>query len=305
MTSERKEVEAQVRRGGGREDFQAVEASRPAWDDAAPFHYTQTPAPGWTFGSGANYTHARTSASAATAQHVAIDPNDAARTRYENYKLLVSAVTPRPIAFVSTRSRDGSSENLAPMSFFQLVNVDPPIFALAVTSPMADAKDTLRNLLDTGECVINMVSEGFVEAMNATSINSPYGVSEWDISGLTPVYDCKTVAPARVRESVFSIEGKLESVRDFSSRRNPGTRSGSLELIEGTHFWVREDALKDDGTSLDLEVLRPVSRLGGIAFGRTTQFIELPRPDFDRDLGSNEAVEKLKDRRRSTGRTVL
>jgi flavin reductase (DIM6/NTAB) family NADH-FMN oxidoreductase RutF len=253
MASERKEVDAQVRRGG-RDDFKAVEASRPPWDDSAPFHYTQTPAPSWTFGSGANYTHAQASASAATATHVAIDPNDGARTRYENYKLLVSAVTPRPIAFVSTRSRDGRSENLAPMSFFQLVNVDPPIFALAVTSPMADAKDTLRNLLDTGECVINMVSEGFVEAMNATSINSPFGVSEWDISGWTPVYDCKTVAAPRVRESVFSIEGKLESVRDFASRRNPGARSGSLELIEGTHFWVREDAFKDDGTSLDLEV---------------------------------------------------
>ncbi|KAA8646786.1 hypothetical protein EYZ11_011410 [Aspergillus tanneri] len=293
-----RDVESKLRRSQ-HGDFKTVEASRPPWDDSTPFHYTQTPSPDWAFGSGANYVHALASTSAATAKHISIDPYGSGRSRYENYKLLVSAVAPRPIAFVSTRSRDGTSENLAPMSFFQLVNVDPPIFALAITSPLSDAKDTLRNLLDTGECVINIVSEGFVEAMNATSTNAPYGVSEWEISGLTPVYDCKTVSAARVKESVFSIEGKLESVRDFQSRHNPGTRSGSLELVEGTHFWAREDAFKNDRISLDLTVLRPISRLGGITFGRTTQLIELPRPDFDRDLGGVEGVEKLKDQRRA------
>lgn len=253
MTTDRQATEAKIRRNQ-RGDFKAVEVTRPAWDDAASIHFTQTPEPNWAFGSGANYTHALVSASAQNAKHVAVDPNGPGRSRYENYKLLVSAVCPRPIAFVSTRSRDGKSENLAPMSFFQLVNVDPPIFALAVTSPISDAKDTLRNLMETGECVINIVSEGFVEAMNATSIDAPYEVSEWDLSGLTPVYDCKTVSAARVKESVFSIEAKLESVRDFYSRQNPGTRSGSLELIEGTNFWIREDALNDDGISLNHEV---------------------------------------------------
>jgi flavin reductase (DIM6/NTAB) family NADH-FMN oxidoreductase RutF len=259
MTTDSKETEAKVRRSQ-RGDFKVVEASRPAWDNSAGFHFTQTPEPDWTFGSGANYTHALASSSASEAKHVAVDPNSSGRSRYENYKLLVSAVSPRPIAFVSTRSRDGKSENLAPMSFFQLVNVDPPIFALAVTSPISDAKDTLRNLMETGECVINIVSEGFVEAMNATSVDAPYGVSEWDLSGLTPAYDCKTVSAARVKESVFSIEGKLESVRDFYSRQNPGTRSGSLELIEGTNFWIREDALNDDGMSLNHEVGAAIPR---------------------------------------------
>jgi len=80
----------------------------------------------------------------------------------------------------------------------------------------------------------------------------PYGVSEWDLSGLTPICDCKTVSAARVKGSVFSIEGRLESVRDFYSRQSPGKRSGSLELIEGTNFWIREDALDDDGVGVNI-----------------------------------------------------
>lgn len=264
-----KEVEAQLRRNQ-RVDFKAVEATRRPFDTTTKIQYTQTVCPDWTFGAGANHLQS------SSAEHTPIDPSATSRTRYSNYKLLVSAITPRPIALVSTCSRDGLSANLAPMSFFQLVNVDPPMFALAITSPMGEAKDTLRNLLETGECVINVVSEGFVEAVNATSLNAPYGASEWDVSGLTPVYDCKVVKAARVKEAVFSVEAKLESVRDFYSRLEPGRRSGSLELLEGVQFWVRDDAWSQDGMSLDLEVsmrfpfiaLQPCCRLRGLIVSR-------------------------------------
>ncbi|SPO06594.1 related to conserved protein/domain typically associated with flavoprotein oxygenases, DIM6/NTAB family [Cephalotrichum gorgonifer] len=296
MAQDRKEAEAAAKRALRHPNFKELEGSRPSWDSgSADFHYTQTPNPNWKFGDGVNHTHAQASITAATAKHLPIDPYTAERSIIDNYKLLASAIVPRPIAFISTRSHDGNSRNLAPMSFFQLVNVDPPIFAVAVTSPLSDAKDTLRNLLETRECVINIVSEGFVEAANATSINAPYGVSEWDISGLTAVYDCRTVRCPRVKESVFSIEAKLESVREFTSRLNPGTKSGSLELVEASFFWAREDAINDDGNLLDISVLRPISRLGGISFGRTGQAIELLRPDFDGDLGGMEGYQKLKE----------
>lgn len=248
-------MEATAKRALRHPDFKELQASRPPWNTVlAPFQYIQPPNPDWRFGDGASHTHAQTSATAATAKHISIDPYTPDRSLIDNYKLLVSAVVPRPIAFISSRSRDGSSENLAPMSFFQLVNVDPPIFAIAITSPLSDAKDTLMNLLETRECVINIISEGFVEAANATSINSPYGVSEWHISGLTPVYDCRTVKCARVKESVFSIEAKLESVREFTSRLTPGVKSGSLELVEASYFWAREDAVNEDRNQLDLAV---------------------------------------------------
>jgi flavin reductase (DIM6/NTAB) family NADH-FMN oxidoreductase RutF len=263
-TTDRREAEAALKRSQRHGDFKQLEASRLPFGTTTTLRYTQTPNPFWKFGDGANHLHAQASSTAATAEHVSIDPYATDRSMFDNYKLLVSGVVPRPIAFISTRSRDGSSENLAPMSFFQLVNVDPPIFAIAVTSPLADAKDTLHNLLETREVVINIVSEGFVEAVNATSINAPYGVSEWDISGLTPVYDCQTVKCARVKEAVFSIEAKLEGVFQFTSRLNPGTKSGSLELVEASHFWVREDAINDEKNLVDLAVSwerRPVYTL--------------------------------------------
>lgn len=99
--------------------------------------------------------------------------------------------------------------------------------------------------------MINIISEDFVEAANSTSVNAPYGVSEWDVSGLTPVYDCLDVKAARVREAVFSVECKLESLREFDSKTTPGKKSGTLAVVEGTRFWVREDAINGEGNIVD------------------------------------------------------
>ena len=94
-------------------DFKQVEGSRPDWDASSRFRYTKTPAPEWKFGDGANSLDAD---KAATKQHVAIDPYEPGRPAPFNYKLLISAIVPRPIAFVSTRSADGTTTNLAPFS---------------------------------------------------------------------------------------------------------------------------------------------------------------------------------------------
>ncbi|UKZ96981.1 uncharacterized protein TrAFT101_011749 [Trichoderma asperellum] len=294
MSTESRPTEAVNGHKTQKSDPTKEEASRPPWDEAKST-FVQPPEPGWTFGSGANHTHAPASAAATAAKHVAIDPFAPDRKALDNYRLLVSGVVPRPIALISTRSPDGTVENLAPMSFFQMVNIDPPILAVGLTSSLKEAKDTLLNLIQARECVINVVSEGFIEAVNATSINAPYGVSEWDIAGLTPVRDCQTVSCARVKESIFSIEAHLESVREFTSRSNPGKKSGCLVLLEVTYFWAREDALNEDKNHLDLAVLRPMSRLGGNMYGRTTQVIELKRLDFEKDLNGFEGLEKLKD----------
>lgn len=228
-------------------DFKQVEASRPAFDAAAPVRYVQTPCPDWTFGGGAN--RALTAAERARG-HVAIDPYGAGRGPAANYRLLTSAVVPRPLAFLSTRSADGGAANVAPFSFFQLINHDPPLFALSFTG----GRDSLRNLRERGECVVNLVGEGTVEAANAASVDAPYGVSEWDLCGLTPVYDCETVGVARAREAVFAVEGRLESLREFESRAEPGKISSTLAIIEGTRFWVREDAVNEERTFVKPEV---------------------------------------------------
>lgn len=292
------EWESQIQRNP-HGDFKQVEASRPPFDSSRSFGFSQTPNPSWTFGSGPNSLQDSSSSSSSKQEgkeknHVAIDPYAPSRPAGFNYKLLISAVVPRPIAFLSTRSLDGKFTNLAPFSYFSVIGHDPPLFTIGFASSLSAAKDSLRLLAERKECVINIISEGFLEAANSTSVNAPLGVSEWDVSGLTPVYDCETVPDvARVKEAVFSVEGKLELLREFESRSSPGKVTSVLAVIEGTRFWAREDAVNVERNLLDPKVLKPISRLGGITYGRTTEGIELPRPDFEKDLGGKEGVEKL------------
>jgi flavin reductase (DIM6/NTAB) family NADH-FMN oxidoreductase RutF len=287
-------AEAEIKRNP-HPDFKKVEASRPDWDTGAQFHYTKTAEPGWAYGDGANKLDT------STAKHITIDPYEPGRPAPFNYKLLISSIVPRPIGFVSTRSADGKETNLAPFSYFNMVNHDPPLFVVGFASGLAKPKDTLRNLVESKECVVNIISEGFVEAANATSVDAPFGASEWDVSGLTPVYDCKDVKAARVGEAVFSVECKLESAREFESRATPGKKTGTMVVLEGTRFWVREDAINEEKNLVAPEVLRPISRLGGITYGRLTEALEIPRPVFEKDVGGMEGYEKLKKKHEVNG----
>jgi flavin reductase (DIM6/NTAB) family NADH-FMN oxidoreductase RutF len=131
-----------------------------------------------------------------------------------------------------------------------MVNHDPPMFVVGFSGGGDRTKDSLKNLMETGECVINMISEHFVEAANATSINAPYGTSEWALSGLTPA-ECTTVKASRVKEAIFAVEGKLESTKEFKSKATAGKTSGVMAVIEGTRFWVREDALNAEKNQVD------------------------------------------------------
>ena len=208
-----------------------------------------------------------------------IDPHEEGRPVSSNYKLLISGIVPRPIALISTKSKDGQTTNLAPFSYSQVINHDPPLFIVGFVGSLERAKDTLKNLAETNECVINIISEHFVEAANATAINAPYGVSEWETSGLHQA-PCAAVQPARVKESIMSIEAKLVETKEFESRTEPGKKTGVLAIVEGVRFWVREDAINGEKNLVDLKVLKPISRLGGVSYGRTTEAMEIPRPNF-------------------------
>jgi len=256
-------------------DFGKVQASRPDWPEFPTTTFTKTKDPTWKPGHGGN-----DGGESLSKKHVEIDPYAEGRPAAFNYKLMISAIIPRFVGFISTRSKDGTSTNLAPFSYTTVVNHDPPIFVVGYAGGYENAKDSLKNLIDTNECVINVISEHFVEAANCTSINAPYGVSEWAISGLHPA-PCTTVKASRVKEAIFSIEGKLMETKEFESRATPGKKTGVLAIIEGTRFWAREDAINEDNNAIDPAVLRPISRLGGITYGRTTGLFELPRPDFE------------------------
>ena len=287
-SQERADAEAKVKRNP-HGDFKAVEASRPAWSQTEDgFKFTQTSNPAWKLGDGANDNGA-----SLKHEHIEIDPYADGRPAVSNYKLLISAIVPRPIGFVSTRSGDGKSTNLAPFSYTQVFNHDPPLFIVGYSGGFDNAKDSLRNLRETEECVINIISEHFIEAANSCSINAPYGVSEWSLSGLTPA-PSSVVKASRVKEAVFAVEGKLLEVKEYSSKMDSNKKTAVLAIIEGVRFWARDDAINEDRNLIDASVLRPMSRLGGITYGRTTEGMEIPRPNYEEELKKGGAeTEKL------------
>ena len=145
-------------------NFKKVEGARQPWDKDLHWNIKQTLDPNWKFGGGANDGGA-----SLKIPHIEIDPYEEGRPAVYNYKLLISGIVPRPIGFVSTTSADESSTNLAPFSYFQMINHDPPLFVLGYAGGFDNSKDSLKNLTETGQCVINIISEHIIEAANATS----------------------------------------------------------------------------------------------------------------------------------------
>src|SRR5688500_18521904 len=129
---------------------------------------------------------------------VSIEPGSL--TPRQMYDLLVGVIQPRPIAFVSTMS-SGGQENLAPFSFFMAGGANPPSLMYSPSlNAKGEPKDSLRNVEETGEFVVNIVTRTLADAMNATSFDYPASFSEWVVSGLTPM-ESEVVRPRRVMES--------------------------------------------------------------------------------------------------------
>lgn len=214
--------------------------------------------------------------------HIEIDPFEEGRPMFHNYSLLVSGIVPRPIGFVSTISKDGK-KNLAPFSYFQCVDHDPPVFVIGFSGRPDRPKDTLTNLEATGECSINIVSEHMIEAVNASSVDAPRGTSEWAISGLHQA-PSSTVKPPRVQESIFSIEGRLIDVVEYKTSQPATKNHGKLAIVEASRFWAREDAIDEERKNLDLNVLRPVGQLGGKSYARISDTFEVERQSWRRAM---------------------
>jgi flavin reductase (DIM6/NTAB) family NADH-FMN oxidoreductase RutF len=198
---------------------------------------------------------------------VFLDP--ASQPAIDSYKLLAGSIVPRPIAFVSTISPEGAT-NLAPFSFFNAVCSEPPILCFSVANRVPP-KDTVANIRATGEFVVNIVSEAIAEQMNACSGDYPAGVSEFDVSGLTPEAS-DLVKPPCVRESPVNMECKLVQIVDC------GTRAGGASLIVGEVVRFHFDPEIADNFRIDPEKLRAVGRMGGNQYIRTEDRFEMIRP---------------------------
>jgi flavin reductase (DIM6/NTAB) family NADH-FMN oxidoreductase RutF len=178
------------------------------------------------------------------------------------YKLMVDLIVPRPIAFVSTRGADGS-QNLAPYSFFNGVSSEPPCVVISCSSKRGGIlKDTLRNIIETREFVVNGCSEEMIEAVHQTSFDYEYGIDELEKVGLRAVPSTR-VRPVRVAEAPWSLECELHQLVDVGERGSPG----SSVLIIGK-ILIAHHKLSD---------WKPLSRLGGPWYGSTQNFKQLER----------------------------
>jgi len=187
------------------------------------------------------------------------------------YKLLTGAVIPRPIGWISTISNDGVP-NLAPFSFFNVVGDDPPHIMFSTAHSNEHKKDTLNNVLQTKQFVVNMVTEEIVEQMNITGQNVPHDVNEFELADLTPIVS-SIIKPPRVKESPISFECEL--VHHYTLENH---KYGGATIVIGriVMFHFDESVLLQDH-KINLETYKPVSRLAGANYAKLGELFAIKR----------------------------
>jgi flavin reductase (DIM6/NTAB) family NADH-FMN oxidoreductase RutF len=189
----------------------------------------------------------------------------------DRYKLLIGLVVPRPIGWVGSVDEDGV-RNLAPYSFFNVVAGSPPTVLFSPGRRNGEPKDTLHNVVATGEFTINLVDEALAEAMNLTSGEYGPDVDEFELAGLSTVPGEVVRAPLVV-DSPANLECRVTRTVDLG---DPPTNTVVFGNIERIH--VRADLL--DGTRVDPLGLRAIGRMAGSGYTRTADgYFEMQRPD--------------------------
>lgn len=193
-----------------------------------------------------------------------IDPGELSAR--ERYRLMISCIVPRPIAFVTTLSRDQVS-NLAPFSFFNGISSDPPAVSLAIaTKRDGSRKDTWRNIEETGEFVINAVVQELMDAVILGAKELPHNVSELELSGLKTVPSVK-VRPPRLSDSPVNLECTLLRIVEVEKT--------ALILGRVVHIHVKDEILSDG--RVDPRRAQFVGRLGDDFYCRVNDLFERRR----------------------------
>ena len=188
------------------------------------------------------------------------------------YKLMTSIVVPRPIGWVSTKSLN-DIDNLAPFSFFNMISHDPPHVVLSPVTINNIKKDSAINIIDTGEFVVNLVTEDIAELMNQTAMELPFEESEFDfanIESLPSLY----VKPLRVKVSPIQLECEMV----FHHAIEGNNQSGAT-LIVGKVLAIHvNDDLIDENLKIDRLKYKAIGKLAGGLYTKTKDEFYLKRP---------------------------
>jgi flavin reductase (DIM6/NTAB) family NADH-FMN oxidoreductase RutF len=197
---------------------------------------------------------------------VQLDPSALSSTAV--YKLLISSVVPRPIAWVSSVDAAGVL-NLAPFSYFMAITDEPPTIAFSCSPRAGNRKDTLRNVEAVGEFVVNVVDDERAAQMNLSSGDYAPETDEFALTHLTPAPSL-VVKPPRVAEAPINMECRVARILPV----------GKAHLILGqiVQWHVRDDVYDAATGRLDMHRLRPVGRLTGNLYSHIHDIFEMKRP---------------------------
>ena len=226
---------------------------------------------------------------------LSILPQEVSTGKLHGY--LLSAVSPRPIAFASTVD-DLGNVNLSPFSFFNVFSANPPILVFSPARRVRDntTKHTLENILITKEVVINIVNYDMVQQMSLSSTEYPAGVNEFLKSGLTEVAS-DIVKPPRVQEAPVQFECK---VNDVIALGNQGG-AGNLIIAEVVKLHIKETILDADG-KIDANKIDAVARMGGNLYNRSREgMFEVIKPIKTRGIGVDALPISIKNSTILTG----
>lgn len=187
----------------------------------------------------------------------------------DRYKLIAGLVVPRPIALVTTLGVNGS-HNAAPFSFFNAFSEDPPLIILGVGANIrGEDKDTVVNIQDGAEFVVNLVDEPLAEAMNICAFDFPPDVSEIDVAGLE-LLPSELIAPARLKEAPVSME-----CVHYQTLRPGNNRYLVIGEIKVIH--VNDQIVDPETLRIDRDRYAPIGRLFGGGYCRTQDRFEIKR----------------------------
>ncbi|WP_211747468.1 flavin reductase family protein [Paenibacillus sp. Marseille-Q4541] len=202
---------------------------------------------------------------------VAIDPTK--QTERDNYKLLTGSIIPRPVAFVTTKSKQGTI-NAAPYSYFNIVTSNPPMISISVQRKNGEMKDTARNANECGEFVVHISDETYIDSINQTAANLPSDQSEIKLTSLTTIPSTEIDVPG-IKEAQIRMECVIEHSIPLGGT---GSEPACDLLIGRVVYFHIADELYNEG-KIRTEKLLPVSRLAGNDYAKLGEFFSLERPE--------------------------
>lgn len=185
------------------------------------------------------------------------------------YKLLTGSVVPRPIGWISTVD-DAGVRNLAPYSFFQVASTTPPVLLFSGGRREGTPKDSVLNALSTGGFVAHIADVGRLEAVNATSVEAPPKVDEFDHAGLEAIPSERVAAP-RVADAPVAFECELLHHYEVPD-------GGNVVVFGRVLVAHLRDDLIDEAGRIDLRALDPIARLAGTTYGTLGDLMDVARP---------------------------